>query len=185
MWVRRTFAGQLLIRCEFREPLAMVKSADHYYLVDRNGYLLPGLYQRQALDACGLMEIRGTTGTVPLVGKLWANADLQNGLKLVKLLRTVPFQQQIQAIDVTNFRGRVDPTASWIILVTDRNTVIRWGRPPGQERGLEITADEKLALLTGIYQRHGHIDFGRSFVDVRRSTTEVDVSIASAETVTR
>lgn len=182
-WVRRTFGGQMLINCEFREPLAMVKSKDMYYLIDSNGYLLPGKYNRQAIQTCGLMEIRGVAGSIPSAGKKWKNPDLRAGLKLIKLLRTMPFKNQIHSVDVTNFKGRIDPTSSWIVLLTDRNTTIRWGRPAGMENGLETTAQEKLALMAGIYKRHGHVDFGRSFIDVRRSATEVDVSIASADTV--
>ncbi len=182
-WVRRTFAGQMLVNCEFREPAAMLKSKGVYYLIDSNGYLLPGKYNQQAIRTCGLMEIRGAAGSIPSAGKKWNNPDLMAGLRLVKLLRTMPFRKQIQAVDVTNFKGRIDPTRSWILLITDRNTTIRWGRPPGMEDGLETTAQEKLALIAGIYKRQGHVDFGRSFIDVRRSATEVDVSIASADTV--
>ncbi len=185
IWVRRTFAGSLVINCTFREPLAQVKSGNWYYLVDFQGYLLPGRYSSSALAGCGLMEIKGVAGTVPKTGKLWKNEDLQSGLKLVKLIRTMPFRKQIKAIDVTNYNGRIDPASCWIVLITARDTIIRWGRPPGQENGLEISADQKLALLTGIYKRHGYVDFGRSFVDIRRSATEVDVSIASADIVSQ
>ncbi len=181
IWVRRTFAGSIVINCTFREPLAKVKSGRWYYLVDYQGHLLPGRYADKSLEGCGLMEIRGVAGAVPAAGKLWANKDLLSAIKLVKLLKTMPFRKQIRAVDVTNYAGRIDPSSPWIVLVTDRDTIIRWGRPPGQENGLEISADQKLALLAGIYKRHGYVDFGRSFVDIRRSATEVDVSIASAD----
>ncbi len=185
IWVRRTFAGSVVINCTFREPLAKVKSGNWYYLVDFQGHLLPGKYSAGALDGCGLMEIKGVAGAVPSAGKLWENEDLQAGLKIVKLIRTMPFRKQIKAIDVTNYNGRINPASCWIVLITNRNTIIKWGRPPGKENGLEIPAEQKLALLAGIYKRQGYVDFGRSFVDIRRSATEVDVSIASADTVSQ
>ncbi len=185
IWVRRTFAGSLVINCTFREPLAQVKSGTWYYLVDFQGHLLPGKYSAAALTGCGLMEIKGVAGSVPSTGKLWKNEDLQAALKIVKLIRTMPFRKQIRAVDVTNYKGRINPASCWIILVTARDTVIRWGRPVGQENGLEISAEQKLALLAGIYKRHGYVDFGRSFIDIRRSATEVDVSIASADIADR
>jgi len=185
VWVRRTFAGSIVINCTFREPLTKVKSGRWYYLVDYQGHLLLGRYSDKSLEGCGLIEIRGVAGAVPSAGKLWANEDLQEALKLVKLIKTMPFRKQIRSVDVTNYSGRIDPSSCWIVLITDRDTTIRWGRPPGRENGLEISAEQKLALLAGIYKRHGYVDFGRSFVDIRRSATEVDVSIASANVISQ
>jgi len=169
------------VNCEFRKPAAMVRAEDKMCLVDPSGYVLPGRYEEKALADCGFLEIRGATGTPPAVGLRWANPDLQAGLDLVKLIDGREFTRQLRAVDVSNHRGRLNPLLPWIVLVTDRDTSIRWGLPPGKERGLEIGADEKVALLMGIYRQHGHVDFGRSYVDVRRSAGEVDVSIASAK----
>ena len=128
----------------------------------------------------GLLEIHGSRGTSPEAGKKWNDGDLQAGLALVKLLQKSPFKHQIKAVDVTNYQGRSDPASSWLLIITDRRTVIRWGRPVEQEQGLETTAPQKLALLTGAFLKHRHIDCNRSFIDVRRSPTEVDASIAAA-----
>ncbi len=179
-WVRRSFGGKFIINAEFREPAAMVTLEQECYLIDSEGVVLPGKYKYDLLADCGLLEIHGSRGTSPEAGKKWNDGDLQAGLALVKLLQKSPFKHQIKAVDVTNYQGRSDPASSWLLIVTDRRTVIRWGRPVEQEQGLETTAPQKLALLTGAFLKHRHIDCNRSFIDVRRSPTEVDASIAAA-----
>jgi hypothetical protein len=179
-WVRRSFGGKFMINADFREPAAMVQMEKGCYLIDNEGVLLPGKYKYNLLADCGLLEIHGCRGEVPDAGKKWKSVDLQAGLELVKLLQTSPFKHQVKAVDVTNYQGRSDPASSWLVVMTDRRTVIRWGRPMGQEQGLETTAHEKLSLLAGAFVKFKHIDCNRSFVDVRRSATEVDASVAAA-----
>jgi hypothetical protein len=173
--VSRSYGGQFVINCEFRDPTALVNMKEWCYLIDDEGYLLPGKYKYNALTGCGMLEIHGCQGPVPATGDLWAGEDLQAGLGLVKFLKDVPFKSQIRAVDVSNYKSRTDPLGSWITLLTDRGTYVRWGKPVGEERGLENSTAQKLALLAGIYHRTGHIDLGRSFVDIRRSPTSVDV----------
>jgi len=182
-WIRRCRGGRMVVHCQFRRPAAAVVLGDWRYLVDEHGYLLPGKYRPAVLAGCGLLEIHGCGGSPPDAGMRWSNADVQSALKLATLLENTSYRRQIAAIDITNFAGRLHRRESWILLITDRNTVVKWGRPPGGERGLEITAREKLNSLKELSRRHGHIDFGRACVDIRSSATEVDVSIASAETI--
>ncbi len=182
LWVRRTFGAQYVINCTFRQPIVTVQLGKWWYLIDEHGYILPGKYSKDVVSKGEFIEIRGFSGLIPQVGKVWRNPDLQAGLKIVRVIYNLPFKHQIKAVDVSNFNGRINPATSWISLITNRDTIIHWGRPIGEEKGLEITAKQKLALLMGIYKQFGHIDFGRAFVDIRRSPTEVDVSIASAKT---
>ncbi|MFA5863530.1 MAG: hypothetical protein WC975_02475 [Phycisphaerae bacterium] len=176
----RSFGGRFVINCDFREPTALVNLDKWCYLIDNAGYLLPGKYKYDTLTNCGMIEIDGVNAQVPATGKLWSSDDLQAGLKLVKLISTVPFKSLIKAVDVSNFRGRNDNAAPWLVLLTDRNTTIHWGKPVGEEHGLETTAAQKLALLAGIYKQCGHIDFNRQYVDIRRSTTQIDASKIAA-----
>ncbi len=183
LWIRRGYGGQFVINAEFCEPTAIVvMDKKTCYLIGGDGKLLPGKYKPEALAGCGLMEIHGCSdNAIPEVGQKWEGEDLQAGLRLVTFLLKckLPFRDQIRSVDVTNFQGRLDPKSCWVTVITDRGSVIRWGRPVGEERGLETTAAQKLALLARGYQTYGHIDFGKVYVDVRRSPTEVDVSIAT------
>jgi len=183
LWVRRCSGNQLVVNCEFRRPIALAAVGRWRYLVDANGHLLPGKYLAADLAQSGLIEIRGCSGAPPTPGKQWVNPDFQNALKIIKLVGAMSFRDQIKAVDVSNYGGRLAGNASWILLITDRATVIRWGLPPGQERGLENTTRQKLFHLSRIYRRHGHIDYGRAWVDIRWWPTKVDVSIASADNI--
>jgi hypothetical protein len=177
-WIRRSFGGQFVINATFREPTALVSLDEWCYLIDDQGYVLPGKYKYDALAGCGMLEIQGVTGPVPATGRLWAGDDLQAGLKLVKLLTPLPFKSQIHSVDVSNFQGRRDKGTPWLTLITDRHTTIRWGKPVGEEHGLETSAAQKLALLATGYERWGYIDFNSQYADVRRSPIQVDVSVA-------
>ena len=179
-WVRRSSQGRMQAYCEFRRPAGAVAVGPWRRLLDEDGYVLPGRREPEAVGKCGLIEILGAGADPPRTGMPWIHPGVLSALKLIALVEPMRFCHQIKAVDISNFQGRLRPNECWILLVTDRDTTIRWGRPPGEEKGLEITSPEKLALLGGIYRDHGHIDLGKSFVDVRRSATEVDVSIASA-----
>ena len=43
---------------------------------------------------------------------------------------------------------------------TNTPSVLKWGSSPGQERGLEALANQKIERLTHIYTKHGRIDQG-------------------------
>jgi len=183
-WARRSFGGKVVIHADFREPAALVKLEDGCYLIDQDGYLLPGKYKHEALIDCGLMEIHGVRSRLPEAGMKCTGKDLQAGIALVNLLKNVEFRHQITAVDVKNYEGRCDRNASWLVLETNRNTLIRWGRPVGEEGGLENSAEDKVALLRGSYADYHHIDCNRMFVDVTRSPNSVDVSIATVGNLT-
>ncbi len=184
-WVRRVAKGQMIAKCDFREPVAVVAVGKWRYLVDDKGILLPGKYESDAIAGCGLREIRGCAGSATSRGLPWSTPDVTEGLALLRLLGEAPFRHQVKAVDVSNHRGRLDRRRCWILVITDRDTIIRWGRPPGKEGGLETTSGEKLGLLTSIYRGYGHIDNGRASIDIRSSATEVEVSIASSEAIQR
>jgi hypothetical protein len=179
-WVHCRSGGQVEVNCEFREPTAIIAAGQWRHLIDAEGYVLPGLYSPEALAECGFVEIRGYAGRIPAANRRWESDDVQDALNLAVLLRPMHYANQVRAIDISNHNGRLHPRACWIVLITDRDTVIRWGRPPGKEGGLEITPQQKLALLAGVYRDYGHIDCGRSSIGIRWSPQEVDVSVAAA-----
>ncbi|NLX06430.1 MAG: hypothetical protein GXY33_14930 [Phycisphaerae bacterium] len=179
-WVRRSARGQMVAQCDFRRPVAAVAVDGWRYLIDERAVVLPGRYPVEVIANSGLMEIRGCPSSPPNQGMVWQSPDLAVALEMVQLLESRPYRQQVKAVDVANYKGRLDPMACWIVLLTDRDTVIRWGLPPRTERGLEITWQQKLEQLAKIYRDHGHIDYGRAFIDVRPSTNYVHAAIASS-----
>lgn len=173
--VRQCYAGQLTATCLFREPQAAVQCRDIFRLVDQDGVVLPGKYRPADLQSANLLKITGIKGKIPRSGQRWTRMDLQAGLELVRILADQAYRDQITTIDVGNFGGRVDPLSSWIVLVTNNGGKIRWGRPAGQEMGLENSTAQKLSLLARVHQHYGLVDMDLGFVDIRRNPFQVDV----------
>jgi hypothetical protein len=61
----------------------------------------------------------------------------------------------VAEIDVSSYLNRDS-----IRLITDRGCVILWGRAPGEERGGEVSAEQKLSYLDYHHEHYGHIDRG-------------------------
>lgn len=165
--------------CDYREPIAWVSYGDHYYLVDGEGVRLPGRYSHGEVSRdSGLLLVMGVRTPPPDEGRTWKGEDLAAGIQLVTLLRDKPYYDQLTAVFVTNYDGRVDPRSSHIELATDRGARIRWGRAPGREID-EPTVEQKLAHLQGIWQEHDRIDMGRAWVDIQVWPDRVIVPVAN------
>ena len=137
------------------------------YLIDEHCIRLPDRYDLADCQRTGMLLISGVHQPPPTVGKTWAGEDLAAGLKLAALLETRPYWSQISQISVRNYDGRRDSRRPHVELATDNGSSrVLWGRAPGDENGMEITAVQKLALLDSIYRQHGRIDMGRAYSDI-------------------
>jgi hypothetical protein len=157
------------------------------YLIDSEDVRLPGDYPLGDRTRSKLLVISGMDlpvvdgkAAAPQPGEVWASGathrageDLLAGMRLVKALQDQPFAHQIDAIDVSNFNGRKDSRAPWILLETvwkkadGSPRVIQWGRPPGEEKYYEVHADAKVKVLNDLYLRFTRIDADRDYVDIR------------------
>jgi len=172
-WLRRVDQvriradGAVSILCQFRRPRAWVQAGRYCYLVDEHSIRLPGRYRLADCKGGPLMIIVGVRGRPPEVGQVWASDDLASGLKLVGLMEGRPFRDQITEVHVANHRGRADKSRPHLELATNRGEGrIWWGRPPGEEAGLEITAAQKITLLETLFRQSGRIDMDRSYVNI-------------------
>jgi len=172
------------IYAEYRRPVAWVSVNEMCYLVDEEMVRLPNAYSQADRKAVvGLMAMMGVEERVPEVGERFEGEDLSAGLKLVELLRDKKYASQIDVIDVSNFAGRSDEKASWIVLKTVwPGRVVLWGRTPGEEKFWEISTAAKLKVLDDIEVKFKRIDAGRDYVDIRRDQPWVPIS---GEEVTR
>lgn len=172
-WVQRVrrvekFAdGRVELVCEFREPIAAVYQFPNYYLIDREGVRLPGLY-----DGAGeLPLIQGARSPAPAEGEKWIGEDLHAGIRLAALLGDQIYAYQVAGISVENYNGRLkrDDTHIRIQTVADREGtiggVVLWGSAIGREAE-EPTADEKLEILAANWQQTRRIDAGLDWIDV-------------------
>ena len=160
--IQRFTDRRVEVRCTYRSPLALVQMDEGFYLVDEDGVRLPGRYANHP----SMTLVQGVNVAAPLPGAEWAAPELRAGLELVKILASESFADQITAVLVANFGGRVDAQAAHIELATDRaGGRIIWGSAPGAEIE-ENTVAEKLELLRSNYRRFGRADAGRGVIDV-------------------
>ena len=165
--------GRVKIQAEFRKPFAMAEHNGLAYLVDGGGVRLPtAAWPSSRVNRAGWYVLCGMASSPPRPGQRWQGEDLAAGLKLARFLEAaehVPFREEILAIDVGNFRGRRDPWAGRLQLITRNPTsYIHWGAPPGEEYDVEATAELKLAMLSTLYEASGKLpDAGP--IDVRAS----------------
>lgn len=161
-YVRRSGNGQIQISAQYRLPVAMIHQSDRLYLIDTYGVRLPGQYRYDT----SWRLIQGVSESVPAPGELWEGADVQAGLSVWAFIDQESFTKHIQSVLVNNFGGRINPRATHIELVTDRQKGrIRWGSAPGFELE-ENTISQKLAILRANYRETGRADAHHKIIDI-------------------
>lgn len=178
--VRRVFGDlpgdTLEVDCDFRAPVALVKSGQSYFLVDNDGYLLPERYTHEQLDKITLGRdgrtclrvIEGIKQPPPEMGSKWVGADVAAGLDLVKLLYGKLFMDEVTGIDVSNFAGRINRGDPQLVMLTRYGTQVWWGRPlNAKDFFVEVSPARKMEILRAVVQKEGRIDANQAFLDVR------------------
>jgi len=164
------------VDCEFRAPIALVASRNEFILVDGDGIRLPEKFgpstlPRILLGPDGKMNLRiieGVAAMPPFVdGQKWVGDDLAAGLDMAKLLYGRPFTEEIERINVANFKGRKNPRDAQIVLLTKYRSEVRWGEPIKLPFYAELPPVQKLERLGLICQKYGRVDGGHSWVDIR------------------
>lgn len=143
--------------------------ARQVYFVDRED-IPPGLQARPI----HYIRIDGVRELPPRqVGQCWKGDDLAAGLKLVKLIRTRPYANQITTVDVGNHARRALPSEPELRMYAQvgkgRPTDIRFGRfsVPGV-RDFNIAAERKMSYLDQyVQENNGHLAGINSFIDLR------------------
>lgn len=160
--------GLVTISCQFRRPSAWVQYGQYCYLVDNEGIRLPGCYDMRDCHQSSLMVVSDIQDPPPGVGAIWPGADIASGVKMVALFAKERFRHQIERISMANHDGRLSRHRPHIELITNRNASrIKWGRPPDEEFGTEITAAQKITLLRKLHEEYGRIDMNSPYVDIR------------------
>ncbi|HEY8749529.1 MAG TPA: hypothetical protein VIM11_16215 [Tepidisphaeraceae bacterium] len=181
--VRRAFTHKpgdtLEVDCDYRAPVALVKSGPFYWLVDEVGIRLSERFTEEQVPSIQfgpdgktcIRVIEGVALSPPhLSGEQWHGQDLVAGLKMVKYLFDLPYTQQILRVDVKNYMGRVNLGDPRLVLETSFHTKIWWGRPPSDDEVdsfIEVNTPHKLKSLRQIYEQYGRVDGGYKWLDIR------------------
>ncbi len=169
----------LLLDCQYRAPVAMVRWGEYFWLVDEQAVQLPGPFTaaqlpRVMLGQNGLMNIRlieGVKNAPPGAGRRWSGEDVLAGLDMVKLLYLKPYAEEIMSVDVSNFAGRKSERDSHLVLKTKYTSPpseIRWGRAlRDADAFIEVSSERKLDALENVWRQYHRVDANQPWIDIR------------------
>ncbi len=205
---RKKSVAVIDIYADYRRPVARVMVDGGYVFVDAEGYRLPSyevprwtiFYKTGAgrRSACYVEKedvppsynasklhyivIDGVVSTPPAPGEHWDAPDLAKGLKLVKLVLTRPYANQITVVDVRNHNGRINTNEPFLRMYAHvgrgRPTDIRFGRFPAE--GLPdyvISPQRKMSYLDSYVADHsGKLAGLHSYLDLRYDQLHVSIN---------
>jgi hypothetical protein len=155
--VRRVRTDFVQVRGTFVRPFAVIRDAEGDHLVDPYGRLLPRSYPQD--EAERFIVITGAHFDRPQRPAVqWDGEDITAALRLLRLIDSEPWLDQVRAIDAGDYFDRAD--GGGLVIVTDRGSRIVWGSAPGEETAGEATAERKLSYLAYQAEHQGHIDGG-------------------------
>ena len=150
--VQRSGTTIIDVTAIFLEPDARIIDRYGSLLIDDQGLPLPAGY-RVHKDT-HLVTLRSPAYDRPLAtDEPWSGTDVAAALSLLALIDQQPWYDQIIEVDLSSF----DRDTS-LVLITDIQTRIIWGSPPGEEAGLECLAPQKIERLNWFHEQVGRID---------------------------
>lgn len=180
--VRRLEGNLIEIQGVWRTPLAVVRQDNRDIVVGAGGALLPLSYAPGGAGP-GLKVIRGVSQRPPIradgspaYGAAWPGGEVQAGLDLLDALRrafsATRVWPQITGVDAAMFQrdGR-------LAIVSDQDSRIVWGAPPGMIAPGEQSTDQKIARL--VHLANGpteRIDAGERWIEIYSAHVYVDRS---------
>ena len=169
----QTTHENILVKADYRKPIALVKSGLHKFYVDEVLVVLDFLPMPDLL----IVRVEGVpVVTMPPAGQAFERDDLAAAVDVLKLLCWMdehvtpdkPLLREIEVIDMSNFAGTEDARAAHIVLYATDRTQIVWGAEVGMwQRHLEAKDEEKLAMLYGFYEENGTLLGGVKYINLR------------------
>ncbi len=187
----------------FRVAVAKVHTGKGYAYIDAEGVRLPAAQVPQwalaeaakvtfyldrddappgrKLSRVHYVMINGVQAPVPAVGDAWGGADLATGLRVLGLVHNKPYANQITAIDVRNFAGRISRAEPHLRMYAQvgrgGSTDIRFGRFPLPGGDYVISPERKLSYLDEYAEDHGGQLAGLNrYIDLRYDELHVSIN---------
>ena len=157
--IRRVPAG-VRVEAVFREPVALLETAEGYHVLDADGVWLEGPRAWSSLARNDLPVLTRVTSPRPAaLGDRWRGADVQAGLELAALVADRPWAAQVVSYDVGQRDARTGRPR--LVMHTDAGSVV-WGTPVGAGwTPAEVPSEQKLERLDRLAQHYlGRIDGG-------------------------
>jgi hypothetical protein len=126
--------------------------------------------------------IQGVRVEPPRVGQVWRGEDMAAGLRLVMLISDKPYANQITAVDVRNYGGRISSHEPHLRMRAqiggNRPTDIKFGRFPIVGGGdYVIDPQRKLEYLDEYaYENNGQLAGLKDYLDLRYDQLHVSIN---------
>jgi hypothetical protein len=187
--------GVVRVKAEYRQPIARVAREGRMYYVDGEGVVLPYSQTPQfaARDSNGVkyyiqsedvpanlnpirihyIAVEGVEAPPSAVGSVWPGDDLVQGLRLIRLLSTRPYANQVSVVDVRNHERRISESEPELCVYAQQGhgkaTEIRFGRFPHPDGGdWVISPARKMRYLDDyVNDQNGRLAGVHSYIDVR------------------
>lgn len=160
------------VRGRWRKPLALVKTGLTKFYVDADLVVLEFV----SMPNLPIITVKGVPVTrMPPTGQAIDRDDLAAAVAILALLGRLdgevvpdkPLLDEIDRIDVSNFRGIEDHRLPHIVLYAKDNTQIIWGAEIGAwAQYLEAEDEVKLAKLYSYYKQRGSIMGGVKYINL-------------------
>lgn len=196
--------GVVRVRAVYRQPVAKVSRNGRMYPVDNEGVVLPFSQTPRyaAQDADGVkyylhrdavprhlraipihyIVIEGVEAPPPPVGSPWPGDDLREGLRLVRLIQTRSYANQVAVVDVRNHDRRISESEPELCLYArqgrGKTTEIRFGRFPHPDGGdWVISPARKMRYLDDYVQdQDGRLAGVHRYIDLRFDELRVSLN---------
>ncbi len=146
--VRVSVPARVEVEFDYRKPVAMVEVSDGFYPVDDQGILLPPR-DFPPSELARYPKIVGLRST-PLggIGSTWGDARVIGAAQIAIVLLPYWREWDLDSIEVparTEAKQKYEDLE--FVINAQGGSKIIWGRPPGHQHPLEITADQKIGKL--------------------------------------
>lgn len=180
----QTTHDEIIIQAAYRKPIALIKLGLHKFYVDEELIAL----DFAPMSNLPIVKVEGLSPImkIPSAGEVWRREDLAEAVAiLVKLDRmdrlvtpNKPLLNEIDSIDVSNYKGREDKRFAHIIFYAKDNTEIIWGAEIGTwAQHFEAKDEEKLAKLYNYYKQRGSLQHGAKYINLRDPQSSLSLPI--------
>ena len=127
---------------------------------------------RAAAERMHYIIVQGVRSDPPVAGRAWQADDLADGLKLIALLGSRKYRDQITVVDVRNHGGRISPSEPQLRMFAQlgrgRRTDIRFGRLPVGPGDFVVPPERKMSYLDDWAGEHdGRLAGTCAWIDLR------------------
>jgi hypothetical protein len=173
--VRRGAANSLIIDGQWRVPAAVVRRGGTDQLISWEGAPMPvtlpaGQARFPVIENPAMAAPTLADGTLDCASA-WAGEDMAASLELLQVLLRQPWGSQVAGVDASRFA--IDKS---LTLTTAFGTRVVWGGRVSKPLLGEVSSSQKLAHLSGLFDKHRRIDAGFPMIYVNSTKLQFDIS---------